>query len=132
MLLGEPGSGKSDLALRLIDRGAVLVADDQIELMADKGKLNAAAPSSIKGLLEIRGIGLLAMMCKDSIPVSLIIQLVPPEQVERLPQPQLHELLGINLPVLKLYAFEASAPVKVEVAISACQDSRLQVGFLRE
>ncbi len=132
LLLGDSGSGKSDLALRLIDRGAVLVADDQIQLTADNGVLHASAPASIRGLLEVRGIGLIKMPCKDSIPVALVVQLVPPAQVERLPLPQSREFLGITLAVCELSAFEASAPIKVEGAISAFQDRRLQVGFLRE
>lgn len=132
LLLGDPGSGKSDLALRLIDRGAVLVADDQVQLKADNSILKASAPANIKGLLEVRGVGLIKMQCADAVPLVLVVQLVPPEKVERLPLPRSREFLGIALAVLELSAFEASAPIKVEAAISACQDNRLQVGFLRE
>lgn len=132
LLLGDPGNGKSDLVLRLIDRGAVLVADDQVQLSADNGILNASAPASIRGVLEVRGLGLLKMPYSDCVPLSLAVRLVPPAQVERLPSPKHQEWLGITLAVLELSAHEASTPIKVEVAVSACHDKCLQVGFLRE
>ncbi len=132
LLLGPSGSGKSDLALRLIGRGASLVADDQIELTQENGMLSAAPPENIRGLLEVRGVGILTMPYAAPVPLSLVVRLVQPEQVERLPHPQQREFLGISLPLLNLYAFEVSAADKVEAAISACHDNRLQVGFLRE
>ncbi|MBY0432154.1 MAG: HPr kinase/phosphatase C-terminal domain-containing protein, partial [Rhodospirillales bacterium] len=108
LLRGESGSGKSDLALRLIDSGARLVADDQVELVADAGRLVAAAPRRLAGLMEVRGLGIVALPHLDAVPVRLAVDLVPPAQIERMPQPQCCNLAGMSVPLLRLAAFEAS------------------------
>ena len=70
LLLGASASGKSDLALRLIDGGAVLVADDRTILRVKNGGLNASAPPSIRGLLEIRAVGIVKLPVRASAPMS--------------------------------------------------------------
>ena len=116
LLLGPPGSGKSDLALRLIDRGWVLVADDQVELTRDGETLRAAAPATIAGLIEARGVGLLQRAAVGGMPVTIAFDLtVTPD---RLPEPQARAIGGIALPCLALAPFEASAPLKVEAALT--------------
>lgn len=117
LLCGASGAGKSDLALRLIDRGAALVADDQVLLVRDGDQLRASPPATIAGAIEVRGLGILAMPHRTAMPVSLIIQLDDP--VERMPLAERSRTLaGIALPVVALAAFEASAPLKVEHALA--------------
>lgn len=119
VLRGKSGSGKSDLALRLIDGGAVLVADDQIQLVLSGGLVHASAPAAIAGLLEVRGVGVVPMPARARVPLALIVNLVPLEDVARLPDAKTESILGLDLPVLDLFAFEASAPQKVKVALGS-------------
>ncbi len=119
LLRGPPGSGKSDLALRLIDGGGTLLADDQVALAATDGQLMARPPATIAGHLEVRGIGIERMASAGHATVVLVIDLVPREQIERLPPPAHCELLGISLPCYKLAPFDASAAAKVRLAVRA-------------
>jgi serine kinase of HPr protein (carbohydrate metabolism regulator) len=121
LLRGASGAGKSDLALRLIEAGARLVADDQIELVRRGNSVMASAPARIAGLLEARGVGILKL-ARDQVvaraPVALLVDLAPPERIERLPEPARELLLGVDLPVLSLAPFEASAPAKLRLALT--------------
>jgi len=82
LLRGPSGSGKSDLALRLIDGGACLVADDQVELALDAaGRVMAQAPRALAGLLEVRGIGILRMETARTAPVALVVDLEADDRV---------------------------------------------------
>jgi HPr kinase/phosphorylase len=116
LLRGPPGSGKSDLALRLIDAGAVLVADDQTELRRDGAGVVARAPAAIAGLIEVRGLGLVGVPTTAEAPVVLLVDLVAATAVERLPEHRFEEVLGVALPVIALAPFEASAAVKLRLA----------------
>ena len=116
LLRGPSGSGKSDLALRLIDAGAVLVADDRVALSRDGAEVAAVAPEAIGGKLEVRGLGIVRLPAV-SAPLRLIVDLVESDDVERLPKARETVLLGVALPVLELAPFEASAPVKVRLAL---------------
>ena len=116
LIEGPSGSGKSDLALRLIDRGARLVSDDYTVLVRKGGTLLAQAPDTIRGRIEVRGIGIVEMTAAEPVPVALIISLV--EQVERMPALDGERIIaGIRVPALPLVAIEASAPIKVELAL---------------
>jgi HPr kinase/phosphorylase len=117
LLTGASGSGKSDLALRLIDRGAVLVADDGVAVHVSRGRLIATAGPNIAGQIEVRGLGILALPFQQDACLTLCIALDQP--VPRMPDEYLpmRVVEGIGLPVLALDAFEASAPVKVEKAV---------------
>lgn len=117
LLRGPSGSGKSDLALRLIDGGAVLVADDRVLLSRAEGDLIAAVPETIEGKLEVRGLGIVRMPVAGPTPVRLVADLMPPGAVERLPKAAETVLLGVVLPVLALTPFEASAPAKLRLAL---------------
>ena len=117
LITGESGSGKSDLALRLIDEGAELIADDRVDLYAIDGNLLAGAPDTIAGLLEVRGVVIVELPHTNDIPVRLVIELVPPEDIERLAEPADIEVLGLALPLVRLNPFEASAPAKVRIAL---------------
>lgn len=114
LLMGASGAGKSSLALRLIDRGAVLVADDQVELAARDGRLQATALATIFGKIEVRGVGIIDC---DAIaaPIALAVGLdaVP----DRLPEPATIEIEGVAVPVVALAPFDADAPIKVELAL---------------
>lgn len=118
LLRGPSGAGKSDLALRLIDAGARLVADDQTLLQRQGNRLIASAPPAIHGLIEIRGLGPVAMIPAPPTPVALAINLVEPALMPRLPEPRFESLLDITLPVLALDPFTASAAIKVKLALA--------------
>jgi HPr kinase/phosphorylase len=117
LLQGPSGSGKSDLALRLIDGGARLIADDQTELSLLQGELRLSAPATIAGRIEVRGIGILSIPTVASAPLRLVVALVPPGEVERLPEPQFCTLLGRSVPRVALAPFEASTPAKIRLAV---------------
>lgn len=118
LIRGPSGSGKSDLALRLIEAGAVLVADDQVAVEPRGGALRASAPAALRGLLEVRGVGIVPMDSLDSAPVGLVVDLVPIDAVERLPEPgAAAAIAGVAIPRLALFAFEAAAPAKVRLAV---------------
>ena len=112
LLRGASGAGKSDLALRLIDAGGRLVADDQTRIARRGRTLTASAPTVLAGLIEVRGVGIARG------PLAMIVDLVPPEHVERLPDPAEEEVLGVALPLLALAPFEASAPAKLRLALA--------------
>ena len=117
VLIGGPsGSGKSDLALRLIDRGAILVSDDYTIVRRSGSALLADAAPNIAGKIEVRGLGIVEMATARDIPVALFVDLdVTPE---RLPEPgETRTLAGVAIPVLGLDARGASAPIKVELAL---------------
>src|SRR5688500_7195010 len=118
LLRGPSGAGKSDLALRLIEGGATLVADDQVMLTAETGRLVARAPGPIAGKLEVRGIGIVAVAAEAAAPVALIADLVAAESVERLPEPAAETILGIAVARIDLAPFELSAPTKLRLALA--------------
>ena len=116
LIEGRPGSGKSDLALRLIDRGAVLVSDDYTVLMRDQARLLALAPANIAGRIEVRGIGIVDIPHADRVPVALLVRLT--DAVTRMPEDALdRRIAGITIPITEVDAFTASAPIKVELAL---------------
>jgi serine kinase of HPr protein (carbohydrate metabolism regulator) len=122
LLRGPSGSGKSDLGLRLINAGGTLVSDDQVVLQDSGGFLRASPPQNIAGLLEVRGVGILKMAHTQGVPLGLLIDLVQPDKVPRLPDAQTDKILGVDLPVLALCAFESSAPAKVMLALRSLID----------
>jgi len=116
LITGASGSGKSDLAMRLIDRGAVLVSDDYTALALSDGRLRASPPTNIAGLLEIRHIGIVNMPYVIDVPIALAIAL--DEKPERMPdQPATLDILGLSVPCVALAGLEASAPIKAELAL---------------
>lgn len=123
LLLGGPGSGKSDLALRLIDRGAVLVADDRVDLAVASGRLVAASPAALFGRIEMRGVGIVTRPALASAVLALAVHLG--QEAERLPHRRTVLFLDVALPVLFLSAFEASAPIKVENGLRLALAGRL-------
>ncbi len=118
LLRGPSGAGKSDLALRLIDQGARLVADDQTELTPSDGVLLARAPQTIQGKMEVRGLGIAELAPLCDVPLGLVVDLVDGESVERLPDPDSCTILGVRLPVVRFDPFEASTPAKLRLALA--------------
>lgn len=115
LLAGQPGAGKSDLALRLVDRGAVLVSDDYTELRRSGERLLARAPATIAGKIEIRGVGVIELAAAADVPVCLHVDLDRPP--DRLPEPESIALVGRDIPSVALAALEPSAPLKLEQAL---------------
>lgn len=124
LLTGPSGSGKSDLALRLIDAGWRLVADDQTLLCRRGEALTCRAPERLSGRLEVRGVGLLRIPAIPAAPVALLCRLVPAAAVPRLPEPGVEPLLGVAVPAIDLAPFESSAPIKLRLAMT-----RLAAGY---
>jgi serine kinase of HPr protein (carbohydrate metabolism regulator) len=119
LLRGPSGSGKSDLALRLIDAGACLVADDQTELTRQGGELLMSAPAALAGLIEIRGLGIVRLPPVPAVRLQLVVDLVAAALIERLPEPRFATLEGLSFPLLALEPFAASAVAKLRMAMTA-------------
>jgi hypothetical protein len=122
LLVGKSGTGKSDLALRLIEDGARLVADDRTILFAAKGALHGKAPASIKGLLEVRGLGIIALPARATVKIALVVRLgredarLPGKRLYHIPAP----LKGAKaVPQIALDARFASTPAKIRAALAA-------------
>jgi len=112
---GRSGAGKSDLALRLIDRGARLVADDQTLLVRQGTELVARCPATIAGRIEVRGLGILPVDATPEAPVALIVRLG--EEDQRMPERRVRRIAGISVREVTLDPFRASTPIKVEIAL---------------
>lgn len=130
LLIGKSGSGKSDVALRLISRGAMLVADDQTLLRVEGKYLIASVDTSIRGLLEIRGVGLVQYPVANNIPVNLVVKLSPREEMEHIPAPASFEYMGVTIPQITLHGFDAVTPDKIFAALYALGSGMLHTGFL--
>jgi serine kinase of HPr protein (carbohydrate metabolism regulator) len=116
VIAGPSGSGKSDLALRLLDRGFTLVSDDRTIVKREGERLVATAPPNIAGKLEIRGIGIVDMERTESAAIALVVELTG--EIERMPDESRERLiLGAKIPLVTIAAMTASAPLKVAVAL---------------
>jgi len=118
LLRGPSGAGKSDLALRLIDGGADLIADDQALLQRNGAQVMVRAPDIIAGMIEIRGVGIVRV---DAVAgaLALIVDLLPSDEIERLPEPRFETVLGVAVPLIALAPFEASAAAKLRLILRA-------------
>ncbi len=128
LILGEPGSGKSTLALRLIDEPGYgisgvllrseLVADDQVIVTRDQDRLMASAPATLRGKLEVRGLGIVALATPLSVPLELVVKLHDHSAIERLPDPATFDILGMALPLIEIDAKQPSAPARLRAALA--------------
>jgi serine kinase of HPr protein (carbohydrate metabolism regulator) len=116
LITGPSGSGKSDLTLRLLDRGFALVSDDQTLIKKTANRLTASAPPTIRGKLEIRGIGIVDMEQVDDQPVALVVELT--SDIQRMPDDSRERpVMGVPVPLISVDAMSASAASKVALAL---------------
>ena len=128
LILGEPASGKSTLALRLIDEPGYgisgvllrseLVADDQVIVTRDQDRLMASAPAALRGKLEIRGLGIVTLETPPSVPLALVVKLQDHAAIERLPDPATFDILGMALPLVEIDGKMPSAPARLRAALN--------------
>jgi serine kinase of HPr protein (carbohydrate metabolism regulator) len=135
LIRGPSGAGKSDLALRclgltpgtLLPRPAVLVADDRVLLSREGGRIRASAPESIRGCLEVRGLGIVTVESAPDADLVLVVNLVAPGAYERLPDPRPQtSILGLDLPLIGIAPREASAPLKLLIALEIAGHNTLR------
>jgi len=119
LLRGPSGAGKSDLALRLIEKGCLLVSDDQVVLSRKNQQIIASPPPSLAGLLEVRGVGICSFDYVEHCDLAVIFDLGPGIVPERMPEisSQQHALLGVDITLMQLDPFQASAAAKVQAAL---------------
>jgi len=118
LLLGNSGCGKSDVALRLIDAGAVLVGDDQIGISNVNGTLVATPAPRLEGMIEARGVGILEIAFVRDIPLALAVKLVERTDIERMPEPVFFGCAGLELPLVSLHAFDGSTVAKIRMILA--------------
>jgi HPr kinase/phosphorylase len=121
LLRGPAGSGKSDLALRLLEDGARLIADDQTHLAKKGHALIASPPPVLAGMIEVRGLGIVKLpraRLMAAAPLALLVDLVRAEEVERMPEPAHETVQDVELPRLAVAPFEASAVAKLRLALA--------------
>jgi HPr kinase/phosphorylase len=119
VLLGASGSGKSDLALRLIDAGARLVADDRLTIERRGDLLFGRPAPALAGLLEVRGFGIVTLPSCPESRLGLVVELLPDASLPRLPEPDPYQILGLPLPHLRLDPRAPSADAKIRLALAA-------------
>lgn len=115
LIAGASGSGKSDLAMRLIDRGAALISDDYTVVEERDGVVLASPPPTITGKFELRDVGIIALPFTSQVPIALLVDL--DGAPKRLPEPSTQMIAGVAVPAIALRGLEPSAPIKVEQAL---------------
>ena len=118
LIEGPSGAGKSDLALRMLDQGWTLIADDRTLVWISGGRLWGRAPDVLAGLIEARGLGVVAAPQRAFAPIALAAQCVESEAIERMPEPAALAILGLPVPLIAIAASEPSAPAKLGRALS--------------
>lgn len=122
LLTGPSGSGKSDLALRIIDRGGVLISDDIVIVSGNAGKLSVAVAPKIAGKIEVRGVGICTAPHLSAAPLQLIVGLSN-DIIKRMPEENSTvRMMGVDVPSIELAPFEGSAAIKVEMALKQVLD----------
>ncbi len=121
LLRGPPGAGKSDLALRAVETGARLVADDLVALDLRGSRVWASPLPEADGRLEVRGVGIVRLPALDGAPLVLIADLAAPE---RLPEPEFEPLLGRPVRRIRLAPFEISAAIKLRLAAQMASEDK--------
>ena len=122
LLRGPSGSGKSDLALRVVEAGGKLVADDQTILVREQDRLVATCPDTISGQIEVRGVGIIPVATTRCAPLALVMDLVPSEQIDRFPELRHCRYLDIDIPLINITPFQVSAATKVKLALNLVEN----------
>ena len=118
LIEGPSGTGKSDLAIRMMVAGFRLVADDRVLVWTSGGRLFGKAPRPLSGLLEARGVGVIPATPLELCEISLLVNCRrEPDEVERMPEAAPAEILGVALPQIDLWPFEAAGPAKLRRAL---------------
>jgi serine kinase of HPr protein (carbohydrate metabolism regulator) len=118
LIEGPSGSGKSDLALRALHAGWVLVADDRTRVWASGGQAFGAAPPTLAGLIEARGLGVISRPMRPFVSIALAVRCAPSDQIERAPEIASQMLAGVAIPTLALACRESSGPAKLAEALT--------------
>lgn len=118
LILGASGSGKSDLALRLIDAGGTLISDDYVDVINKNDTLMAKTAPNIGGMIEVRGVGLIKIDYLQSFQLRLALELVEPKEIVRLPEGCYFKQGELEIPLYKFDAFCASAIAKIKLIVN--------------
>lgn len=131
LIRGASGAGKSDLALRLLavpadgipalaipPLYAALISDDQVELTVDGNGVDASAPETIAGRIEVRGLGIIDVPAKRDVLLALVVDLADSQSIERMPEPRTIDILGVSIPAISIDPREASASLKILIALT--------------
>ena len=124
---GPSGSGKSDLALRMIDYGAQLVSDDQVCLTRRNDNIFMSSPPTIRNSMEVRGIGIVNTIAQKEAPLILVLNMSPNNAASRMPIWQLCTFLDIKVPAVEFAPFEISAHLKVKLAINLARKNGIEL-----
>ena len=118
LIEGRSGAGKSDLALRTLALGWSLIADDRTLVWVSQGRLYGRAPDALEGLIEVRGLGVIAVPRRPFARIDMVARCVEPDAVERTPEPRAEIVLGLALPLVAIAACQPSTPAKLGRALS--------------
>ena len=124
---GPSGSGKSDLALRMINYGAQLVSDDQVCLTRRNDNIFMSSPPTIRNSMEVRGIGIVNTIAQKEAPLLLVLNMSPNNAASRMPIWQLCTFLDIKVPAVEFAPFEISAHLKVKLAINLARKNGIEL-----
>ena len=122
LILGDSGSGKSDLALRLIDNGATLISDDVSICRKNSNNIYLYCPPEIKGLLEVREIGIITVPFVEKIKLRLVVNLKSNNN-ERFPKDSCFRILGIKIPIINIEGKNSSAVAKIKVKLNEIRET---------
>ena len=122
LILGDSGSGKSDLALRLIDNGATLISDDISICRKNLNSIYLYCPPEIKGLLEVREIGIITVPFVERIKLRLVVNLKSNNN-ERFPKDSSFRILGIKIPLINIEGKNSSAVAKIKVKLNEIRET---------
>ena len=122
LIVGNSGSGKSDLALRLIDSGATLISDDITICEKNEESIFLFPPPQIKGLLEVREIGIMTVPYVDNIKLTLLVELVD-EEVERLPKKTIGKFMNLNIPKIRIFGKSSSSVAKIKLKLNEIKNN---------
>ena len=122
LILGDSGSGKSDLALRLIDNGATLISDDVSICKKNLNNIYLYCPPEIKGLLEVREIGIITVPFVERIKLKLVVNLKSKNN-KRFPEDNYFKILGIKVPLINIDGKNSSAVAKIKVKLNEIRET---------